>query len=379
MNLLEKILLATDFTESSKNVVENAVEFAKIFQSEITLIYVLPGDIRNEKAKALLKESANKQLDDINDLISSKGVKTGKPILKFGKHYNEITETADAIQANLIIVGAGEKLIKDTIHLGSTAEKIVRKSSKPVFVIQNDKSLSIKNILCPVDFSKASKRAVKNAITLARRFKAKLTILSVYETAYLNDISHKINVDKYVEQLRLEDEEEMIAFLKDFNLTDLNWAKEIRSGEPSKQILKASESNKSDLVIMGTTGKSGISRFIIGSVTEKVIRKVPTSFITLKTEDFINLSLNTRIQGIQKHYDDAIQLTKDGFFNEAVNEFKICLSINDMHVPSLNGLSRVFLKLGDEQKSKIYKDSANQVLSRLWDKKVEEEIRKSRS
>ena len=52
MKLLEKILVATDFSKSSENLVKNAVGLAKTFQSKIILVHVLPDDIKNEKARS---------------------------------------------------------------------------------------------------------------------------------------------------------------------------------------------------------------------------------------------------------------------------------------------------------------------------------------
>ncbi len=60
MKLLETILVATDFSGSNKNVVENAIVLAKAFHSTIVLTHVLPDNIDNEKANALLEQAAKK-------------------------------------------------------------------------------------------------------------------------------------------------------------------------------------------------------------------------------------------------------------------------------------------------------------------------------
>ena len=91
-------------------------------------------------------------------------------------------------------------------------------------------------------------------------------------------------------------------FLKNFDLTDIRLKKETQKGDPAVEILKALKRYKSDLLIMGTTGKSGLIRILMGSVTEKVIREVPCSFLTLKSEDIISLTLETRIRDIESHY-----------------------------------------------------------------------------
>lgn len=376
MKLLEKILLATDFSKSSENVVKNAIGLAKTFQSKIMLVHVLPDDIKNEKIRLLLTEAAIKRLDTINESIKSEGIKTDKPVLEFGSHFDKIIQTADSINANVILVGSGEKLKSDVFQLGTTAEKIIRKSSRPVWVVKKDTPLTIKNILCPVDFSPESKRALNNAIIIARRFKAELTIFSVYEVAYSGSLRFKIDWDEENDFQRTEHLKTFKLFLDSFNLKDLNWDKETRRGDPAKEILGAISRYESDILIMGTTGKTGLSRIMMGSVTEKVIRKVPCSFITLKTEDIIDLKLETRIRDIESHYSLATQLVKDGFFNEAINEFKVCLNINDMHIPSLNGIAKVYEKLGDHDNAEKYKRIAKDVLARIWDRKIEAEARK---
>lgn len=374
MKLLDKILLATDFSKSSNNVVENAIVLAKTFQSKITLIHVLPDNINNDKVKVLLDKGATNQLKMINDHINNEGVKTDNPIVEYGGYSDKVFQVADNKNANLIMVGSGEKLKNDAFQLGTTTETIIRKSNKPVFVIKNDKSLNIKRIICPVDFSSESHRALKNAITMTRRLKAKLIIFSVYDMIKRSSVKH--NWDDINTLRKSGHINDLDKFLEDFNLTDLNWSKEIKGGYPAEEILKAIDRYYPDLLIMGTTGKTGLSRLIIGSVTEKVIREVPCSFITLKSEDFINLKLVTRIRDIQKHYAEANQLIEDGFYEESINQFEVCLSINDMHIPSLNGLAKVYEKLGDTDSSEKHKNMAKEVLMRIWDRKVVDDIRK---
>ncbi len=113
----------------------------------------MPNNIENEKAEELLKQFALKQLNLINDKIKNEGIETSKPILEYGIFSDKITQTAEKINANMIIIGAGEQLKGDVFILGANAEKIIKKSDKPVFVVKNEKLFNIKKIFCPVDFS----------------------------------------------------------------------------------------------------------------------------------------------------------------------------------------------------------------------------------
>ena len=373
MKLLKSILVAIDFSESSENVLNNSIKFAKTFQSKITLIHILPDNIENEKVSLLVKKAADTKLNEANQRIINEGINTGSPILEFGNYCDTIVNASDKMKANLIIVGAGEKLEEDAFQLGTTAERIIRISNKPVFVIKNNQELDIKTILCPVDFSKESSRALNSAIVTARMFNAKLIILSVYVP--FKQTFGKIPAVDINDEIKLENKKEFGKFLQDFNLIDVNYVTEIKEGEPAKEILETIKNTHSDLLIMGTTGKSGISKILMGSVTEKAIREVLCSFITLKDEDVISLELESKIQNIEKRYATAQELFEKGFFEESIHQYTICLDTNFAHVPSLRGIAKVYEKLGDIDTAKKYQDTAKDILERIWNLKIEQEVR----
>lgn len=374
MKLLKRMLVAVDFSNSSENVLKNSIKFAKTFQSEITLIHILPDDIDDEKVSLLVKSAASARLKELSDIIKEEGVDIGNPILEYGNYCDKIVNASDKINANLVIVGAGEKLKKDAFQLGTTAEKIIRKSNKPVLVVKNDQTSDIRNIICPVDFSEESSRALHSAITLSRMFDAKLLILSVY--IFYHHTFTKLDPFKINEQRKLEQEKQLNKFLKEFNLVDINVVKKIAGGEPAEEILKTIKNNNSDLLIMGTTGKSGISKILMGSVTEKVTREVLCSFITLKNKDIIKLEIESKIQDIENHYAIAQELYEKGFFEESINQFGICLGINFAHVPSLKGIAKVYEKLDDMDSAKRYREMVKDILDQMWNLKIEKEVRK---
>jgi len=377
MKILKKILVATDFSKSSENTVKNAIEVAKLFESNIILIHVLPDDIKNDKVRTMIRNAAEKQLITINESIEKEGVEACKPFLKYGKHYDKIIQVANKENVNLIMIGAGEKMKKDTFKLGTTAEKLVRRSDKPVLVVKKGSDLkNVKSILCPVDFSEESKLALNNAINIARRYDAKLNILGVLEEHSRGYKGLKLKWNELNELGKSEFKDEMDSFLKNFNLIDVNWKCIIKTGDPAKKILRTIKTKNADLLVMGSSGKSSFHRMIMGSVTEKVIREVPCTFFTLKTENVITLNIENRIRDIEEHLKDAKQLIKDGFYEEAIAEFNICLKLNDMHIPSLHGLSKLYEKMGDTKLAEEYKKIAQEVIVRIWDDKIEREARK---
>lgn len=378
MKLLEKILLAQDFSKSSQNLVHSAIELAKIFESKIVAIHVLPDDIVNKKVKALLNETAMTKLEDTVKRIEDEGVDVDNPLLAFGSPHAAIARAAVDINANVILTGSGESKKGDTFQLGTTTGRIIQKSEKPVFVIKEGILLNVHHILCPVDFSESSKRALKNAMTMARRFKSELTILAVCELQGSTWFSSEKDKELENELRYTLHQEEFDSFLKSFDLSNINWTKEVPKGNPAKEILSAISRKMIDLLIMGTAGRTGLNRMIMGSVTEKVVREVPCSFLTLKSEDVISLQLETHMKDIEKLHNTGLQLMEDGFYEEAIGQFKACLGINDMHVPAYKGLAEVYKKLGQPERARMYSSNAKEIMDKIWYQKIEDEVRKLR-
>ncbi|OZV68088.1 universal stress protein [Winogradskyella aurantia] len=378
MKILDKVLFAQDFGPSSKNLEKVAIDIAQTFHSKIILIHVLPDDVVNPKVKSLLDETALSKLKEISATLKGHGIEVEDPLIEYGSAHEAIIKAASTVKANFILIGSGSHPKDDKFPLGTTTERIIQNSEKPVLVIKENSSLNVKKILCPIDFSEASKRALTNAIIMARRFKAQLTILSVCELQTPSWFSSKGDIDKENEARFTKHSDEYDTFLKQFNLQDVEWIKENKKGNPAQEILNTIKANKIDLLVMGTNGRTGINRMIMGSVTEKVIREVPCSFLTLKSEDVINLQLQSDITDFEKLFEAGTQLEKDGFYKEAIDQFKASLSINTMHVPAYSAIAKLFDKLGQPEKASLYRKSANEIKERIWYSKVEEEVRKLR-
>lgn len=376
MKLLEKILMPVDVNSKNTEQLSLAIKIAKEYNSEIMVIYVLPDADVHPEIEKLLSKSINKTLNKVVNAFKTEGISYRKPMILSGNPIDKILQTANDERANLILTGSGNASEKEEFKLGSTAEKLVRLSDVPVWVAKSNQEMEIKKILCPVDFSDASKRALKNAILLSNNFESTLTILGVYEPIITTSPRIAIDLVATNNELLEEFQKEMETFLEDFDLKGVNYNIDIQKGIPDERILLAIEKLDCDLLVMGTNGRSGFSRIMLGSVTEKVIRKLPCSFVTTKTQDIFKLRLDGEIKEIETHFNNANRLTKSGFYNEAIGQYLICLQINDMHIPSMYKLVELYKITGDDEKVGYYDKMAKDLLQRLWDKKIENEIRK---
>jgi nucleotide-binding universal stress UspA family protein len=376
MKLLGKILMPVDVSKSFDNQVNAAIEIAKEFHSTVGMMYVLPDTVLHDDIKTLVLNSVNELLDKANEVFEKQGIKTLKPVIELGEPVEKTLQKANEGKFNLILVSSGEKEDNEQYKLGTTAEKLIRLSDIPVWVAKANQESKITNILCPTDFSEPSKRALKNAVLLSKNFKAKLRILGVFEP--INIVSPRLSVDLKKENadLRKQFEQEMDEFLKDFDFTGIDYKKEIQAGNAHQKILHAIDEYGCDLLIMGTNGRTGFSRIMMGSVTEKVTREVPCSFITTKMQDIFKLKFDNEIKDIEEHFNYANDLFKSGLNQDAIEQYLICLQINDMHIPSMYKLAEIHKTMGETAKVAYYEKMAKDLLTRIWDKKIELEIRK---
>lgn len=142
---IKKVLVPIDFSDYSKSSLRYAVNFAKQFNSVIYLIYVVEpviyppdfsmGQIAIPSVNAEWDERAKEELERLAKTEIPEGVKV-KTILKNGKPFLEIIETAKEEDIDLIIIATHGHSGVEHILFGSTAEKVVRKAPCPVLTLR---------------------------------------------------------------------------------------------------------------------------------------------------------------------------------------------------------------------------------------------------
>lgn len=140
--------------------------------------------------------------------------------------------------------------------------------------------ITIEHILVPTDFADASARAVTYAIELARVFGARITLLHVWSlpsAGYAESLAWPI--DEMEKAARDELEKARLALTNHVPKTDAV----LRRGLDWKEILATAEERNADLIVMGTHGRHGLSRLVLGSVAEKVVRLAHAPVLTVGT------------------------------------------------------------------------------------------------
>ncbi|CAD6492222.1 MAG: Universal stress protein [Candidatus Argoarchaeum ethanivorans] len=138
-----------------------------------------------------------------------------------------------------------------------------------------------KKIIVATDGSKEAERAVKYAIELARNTEAKVYALYVVDTAIPTTSSMSVAWGNVHEFLREEGAEATKKIAETGVKAGVEVEKKLSEGHPAEEIIKFSEELPADLIVMGSIGKSGLDRFLLGSVSDKVTRisKIPVMVV----------------------------------------------------------------------------------------------------
>jgi nucleotide-binding universal stress UspA family protein len=140
----------------------------------------------------------------------------------------------------------------------------------------------IQNILCPVDRSPSSLQAFSYAIALARWQGARLSLLEVIEAAVPTG-SRRVSEDNHVpDDTRAELERDLRRVLTARRATDVKVQIVMRKGNVVQEILAQAKASRADLVVIGSHGRGGVQRLVLGSVAEKVLRLATCPVLTVR-------------------------------------------------------------------------------------------------
>ncbi|MFO7834368.1 MAG: universal stress protein [Halohasta sp.] len=138
-------------------------------------------------------------------------------------------------------------------------------------------------ILLPTDGESASQTALEHAVELADRYDARLHVLYVVDTAAY--ASFDAGAETIVSALKTQGEEAVESAVETAEDAGVRAVSEIVSGSPHSEIIEYAAGEGIDLVVMGTHGRTGLDRYLLGSVTERVVRTSETPVLTVHPPD----------------------------------------------------------------------------------------------
>jgi nucleotide-binding universal stress UspA family protein len=144
--------------------------------------------------------------------------------------------------------------------------------------------LEIKLILCPIDFSEFSVRAYHHAVSLAEHYQAKLVAQHIVELWRHPSVSFAASAGLYGEfeqALRESGSNQLQEFVKNHTHAEIQPELVVQEGVAADSILSFAQAQKTDVIVMGTHGRRGFDRLMLGSVTDRVMRRAPCPVLAI--------------------------------------------------------------------------------------------------
>ena len=296
MMKIARILCPVDFSDCSRHALDYAVGIARRHEAQIMALYVLP------PIAALLPPTGEglyppivfspSDLEQYDEALASFARRSDDATIQTqvvqGVVVGEIVRVAAALPADLIVVGTHGRSGFDRLMLGSTTEKLLRKAACPVLTVPPHApdvapiSTLFTRVLCAVDFSPASLRALTLAESLAGEAGAALCVMHVVEPVSVFEpvaagaatptaaANQRRDAGRRLERLISSDTRAFVA------TTEL-----VTSGRASREILREAAERHSDLIVLGAhEGLASLSG--IGSTTAHVVREAQCPVVTVR-------------------------------------------------------------------------------------------------
>jgi nucleotide-binding universal stress UspA family protein len=144
--------------------------------------------------------------------------------------------------------------------------------------------VSFKRILVPVDFGESSKQALEVALGLAKQFGGELTLLHTWEIPVYGYGAMEFSAMDMLTPIQGAATEQLDALVAEVRRQHPETKGVLARGVAWREVLTVIEQNKPDLVVMGTHGRRGLGRAILGSVAEKIVRMSPVPVLTVRSK-----------------------------------------------------------------------------------------------
>jgi nucleotide-binding universal stress UspA family protein len=304
---IRRILCPIDFSEFSRRAFDHAVAIAKWYESTITLLHVTAAPIPIVYAPGpapvptavVTREDRDQLLLEMNRFAEGEAG-SHVPLelsISEGNAADEILAAATSLTADLIVMGTHGRSGFERLVLGSVTEKVLRKASCAVLSVPRQMpdvvaapGVLFKHILCAIDFSDCSMRALTYAMSLAQEADATLTLVHAIEVpGELPAGEHETTAG------RPRTMGEYIAAAEHERYAHLNEAVPetvrayctietiVATGKPYREILRIAGERQSDLIVMGIHGRGAADRLFFGSTTQHVVRQASCPVLTLRT------------------------------------------------------------------------------------------------
>jgi len=297
MKTYRHILVGIDFSAACLSALRTAVRLAVQHGTSVTAVHVV-----DPKLAGVVKEAHNASDDEVLQHVSQSvhaflaksdaGTQMVQVELDVGHPFVCLVDACQRHQADLLVLGT-----RGTEHgpnqIGGIAAKCVRKAPANVLLVREGKNYPFRQITACVDLSETSAKAVHAARTIAKYDKAELDCLFVYQSA----LALSMDYGGFMPALPLTNSESAESWKKDLDAfvqpllrtaEGFKWRSVVLERTNIREaILEHIRVSKTDLVVLGTRGKSDLRTLLMGTTAERIVTHAPCSILAVKPDGFV--------------------------------------------------------------------------------------------
>ncbi len=277
---LKKILVCTDGSPESRGAVTAALELARSAGSKVYLLEVisfmpgyelqtpdlLPPPPINLEVQAVQEAAVRERLKAWQDEAASQGVDLEPRVRIASSAYEGILEEVEAVAPDWIVMGRHGLTGLARLLMGSVTARVIGYSPVNVLVVPQEATLSFRRLLAACDDSPYSAAAWKEALNIAKRMGSVLIGVSVAageaEIQAAMQVTARMAAEAAGQGIPLETI--------------------VPRGKPYEAIVKTAQAKEADLVVLGSHGRTGLKKLLMGSVAERVIGQAPCAVLVVK-------------------------------------------------------------------------------------------------
>lgn len=269
---MHRILVATDFSTRSDRALRRALLLARQSSAKLVLLHVVDDDQPTQMVEAQRDESTN-LLEELTQTARADGIGCEFSVV-LGDPFERIALAAEELRADLVLLGPHRRQILRDIFVGTTAERIIRTSGRPVLMVNGFPTSLHRTVVIAMDFTPYSATAARAARQLGLLEHGEPIALHVIEDA----TGPLARASIPMQELRVREmQEEETAHAKLAQIVAEAGVgaslRVVRSNEESTSmaINNWAQRLSADLVVVGTHGRSGLEKWLLGSVAECVL------------------------------------------------------------------------------------------------------------
>jgi len=282
MSAIRSVLAASDFSADAAGAAQRAALLAAEHGATLQLLHVVGTDVLSEirdrfrnsdDVQQRLLEEARGRLDALADDVQRLAPVTAERLVRTGNVLGEILTAAD--HADLLVLGAhGVRPVRDLL-IGTTAERLLRRSRRPMLVTRQEARTSYRKVLVPVDFSTHSIAALRFAHQLAPN--ADLLVFHAYASPHESKLQETDVSEQLLKQFHIDYRGQALSNME--NLRDKTATPVARTsfsvecGDAKTVVAAKAADYGADLIVLGKHGRSFVDELLLGGVTRHAVAR----------------------------------------------------------------------------------------------------------